>query len=99
MSDWGGSHSAVASMYSGNDLIEPGGNPNEVINATTQTAPTINISGLSHGGTVVIKAFSLRGGRGRVVAGSWRASAASKRPTPTASPADSASWDSIRMRS
>ena len=46
MSDWGGSHSAVASMYSGNDLIEPGGNPNEVINATKQSAPTIDLSGL-----------------------------------------------------
>lgn len=46
MSDWGGSHSAVASMYSGNDLIEPGGNPNEVINATKQVAPQIDVSGL-----------------------------------------------------
>ena len=46
MSDWGGSHSAVASMYSGYDLIEPGGNPNEVINATKQSAPTIDLSGL-----------------------------------------------------
>ena len=46
MSDWGGSHSAVASMYSGNDLIEPGGNPNEVINATKQVAPQIDLSGL-----------------------------------------------------
>ena len=46
MTDWGGSHSAVASMYSGNDLIEPGGNPNEIINATKQSAPTIDLSGL-----------------------------------------------------
>jgi hypothetical protein len=46
MSDWGGSHSAVASMYSGNDLIEPGGNPNEVINAIKQSTPQIDVSGL-----------------------------------------------------
>ncbi|SOD73590.1 beta-glucosidase [Jatrophihabitans sp. GAS493] len=46
MSDWGGSHSAVASMYSGNDLIEPGGNPNEVINATKQVTPQFDLNGL-----------------------------------------------------
>jgi beta-glucosidase len=46
MTDWGGNHSAVASMYSGNDLIEPGGNPNEVLNATKQSAPQIDVSGL-----------------------------------------------------
>ncbi|SDJ26907.1 beta-glucosidase [Frankineae bacterium MT45] len=46
MSDWGGSHSAVASMYSGNDLIEPGGNPNEVINAAKQVTPQLDINGL-----------------------------------------------------
>ncbi|MFJ7949158.1 glycoside hydrolase family 3 protein [Streptomyces sp. NPDC096354] len=46
MSDWGGSHGALTSMYAGNDLIEPGGNPAEVINAIKQVAPAIDISGL-----------------------------------------------------
>lgn len=46
MSDWGGSHGALTSMYAGNDLIEPGGNPAEVINAIKQVAPAIDVSGL-----------------------------------------------------
>jgi len=46
MSDWGGSHSAVASMYSGNDLIMPGNSPDDVITATKKVDPTIDITGL-----------------------------------------------------
>ncbi|TXS39098.1 glycoside hydrolase family 3 protein [Streptomyces sp. OR43] len=46
MSDWGGSHGALTSMYAGNDLIEPGGNPAEIINAIKQVAPAIDVSGL-----------------------------------------------------
>lgn len=46
MSDWGGSHGALTSMYAGNDLIEPGGNPAEVINAIKQVAPTTDVTGL-----------------------------------------------------
>jgi beta-glucosidase-like glycosyl hydrolase len=46
MTDWGGSHGATATMYAGNDLIMPGGNPDEVINATKKVQPTIDISGL-----------------------------------------------------
>src|SRR4051794_5618633 len=46
MSDWGGSHSPTGSMYSGNDLIEPGGNPDEVIDATKKVTPTIDVTGL-----------------------------------------------------
>ena len=46
MSDWGGSHSATASMYAGNDLIEPGGNPDEVIDATKKVTPTLDVTGL-----------------------------------------------------
>jgi beta-glucosidase len=46
MSDWGGSHSPVGSMYAGNDLIEPGGNPGEVIDATKKVTPTIDVTGL-----------------------------------------------------
>ena len=46
MTDWGGSHGAVATMYSGNDLIMPGNNPAEVINTLKQVAPTIDAAGL-----------------------------------------------------
>jgi hypothetical protein len=46
MSDWGGSHGATASMYAGNDLIMPGNNPDEVINAAKKVTPTIDVSGL-----------------------------------------------------
>ncbi len=46
MSDWGGSHSATATMYAGNDLIEPGGAPNDVITATHKVTAAIDINGL-----------------------------------------------------
>ena len=46
MSDWGGSHNPVATMYSGNDLIEPGGNPTEIAAATKKLVPTIDLDGL-----------------------------------------------------
>ncbi len=46
MTDWGGSHGAVATMYSGNDLIMPGNNPAEVIYATKKVPPTIDVAGL-----------------------------------------------------
>jgi beta-glucosidase-like glycosyl hydrolase len=46
MTDWGGSHGAVATMYSGNDLIMPGNNPGEVMTATTKIEPTIDVAGL-----------------------------------------------------
>ena len=46
MTDWGGSHGAVATMYSGNDLIMPGNNPGEVITATTKVEPTMDVAGL-----------------------------------------------------
>jgi beta-glucosidase-like glycosyl hydrolase len=46
MTDWGGSHGAVATMYAGNDLIMPGNNPDEVVNAAKQVTPTIDVSGL-----------------------------------------------------
>ncbi len=45
MSDWGGSHDTVATMYAGNDLIEPGNAPQNVINATIKVPPTIDVSG------------------------------------------------------
>ncbi|MCL1841517.1 MAG: glycoside hydrolase family 3 C-terminal domain-containing protein, partial [Propionibacteriaceae bacterium] len=39
MTDWGGSHDPIATMYAGNDLIEPGGAPqnieNNLVNNTT----------------------------------------------------------------
>jgi beta-glucosidase len=46
MTDWGGSHNPVATMYSGNDLIEPGGNPSEIINSIKKVPPTVDIDGL-----------------------------------------------------
>ncbi|MBD8059724.1 glycoside hydrolase family 3 C-terminal domain-containing protein [Cellulomonas sp. JH27-2] len=46
MSDWGGSHDTVATMYAGNDLIEPGNAPQNVINTTVKVPPTIDVSGL-----------------------------------------------------
>jgi beta-glucosidase len=46
MTDWGGEHGAVDTMYSGNDLIEPGGTPDEVISATKKVAPAIDVTGM-----------------------------------------------------
>jgi beta-glucosidase-like glycosyl hydrolase len=46
MSDWGGSHNPVASMYAGNDLIMPGNNANEIINNSIKVAPSIDVDGL-----------------------------------------------------
>ncbi|MET9500069.1 glycoside hydrolase family 3 N-terminal domain-containing protein [Streptomyces sp. NPDC006552] len=46
MSDWGGSQDATASMYSGNDLIEPGGSPSDIVDAAVQTPPTLDVTGL-----------------------------------------------------
>ncbi|WP_051267650.1 glycoside hydrolase family 3 protein, partial [Nakamurella lactea] len=46
MTDWGGNHNAVATMYAGNDLIEPGGNQAEIINNMKQVAPTIDYDGV-----------------------------------------------------
>ena len=46
MSDWGGSHDALATLYSGNDLISPGNAPQDVIDRLIKTEPTIELSGL-----------------------------------------------------
>ncbi|PZE88016.1 glycoside hydrolase family 3 N-terminal domain-containing protein [Curtobacterium sp. MCBD17_008] len=48
MTDWGAGPrtGATGVMYAGNDLIEPGGNPNEVLNALKKVDPTIDVSGL-----------------------------------------------------
>ncbi|WP_406835662.1 glycoside hydrolase family 3 protein [Streptomyces sp. AHU1] len=46
MTDWGGAHGATATMYSGNDLIEPGGRPSDIVDATVRTDPTIDVDGL-----------------------------------------------------
>ncbi|MFD0685978.1 glycoside hydrolase family 3 protein [Actinomadura fibrosa] len=46
MTDWGGAHGATDTMYSGNDLIEPGTNPDEVVTASKKVLPTIDVAGL-----------------------------------------------------
>ncbi|MER6702798.1 beta-glucosidase [Streptomyces fumanus] len=46
MSDWDGAHGATGTMYAGNDLIEPGGKPSDIVNATVKTAPVIDLNGL-----------------------------------------------------
>ncbi|MBO1330461.1 glycoside hydrolase family 3 protein [Streptomyces sp. VRA16 Mangrove soil] len=46
MTDWGGAHGATNTMYSGNDLIEPGGKPSDIVNATIKTAPVVDLNGL-----------------------------------------------------
>ncbi|WP_211289484.1 glycoside hydrolase family 3 protein [Luteimicrobium subarcticum] len=46
MSDWGGSHDATATMYAGNDLIEPGNAPQNIINAIIKQSPTIDVNGM-----------------------------------------------------
>lgn len=46
MSDWGGAHGATNTMYAGNDLIEPGGKPSDIVNATIKTAPVVDLNGL-----------------------------------------------------
>lgn len=57
MSDWGGSHNPVATMYAGNDLIEPGGNPTEITVATTKQAPKLDVTGLPVVAETSIPAF------------------------------------------
>jgi beta-glucosidase len=57
MSDWGGSHNPVATMYAGNDLIEPGGNPTEIASAIKQLTPTIDLDGLPAYSKIVFAAF------------------------------------------
>lgn len=46
MTDWGGSHDATATMYAGNDLIEPGNNPGDIIKTIRKAPPTIDVTGL-----------------------------------------------------
>ncbi|MFF7363750.1 glycoside hydrolase family 3 N-terminal domain-containing protein [Streptomyces sp. NPDC008125] len=46
MTDWGGAHGATGTMYSGNDLIEPGGRPADIVNATVKAAPAFDVDGL-----------------------------------------------------
>jgi beta-glucosidase len=48
MTDWGAGPrtGALGVMYAGNDLIEPGNNQAEIINAILKVAPTIDVSGL-----------------------------------------------------
>ena len=46
MSDWGGSHDALATLYAGNDLISPGNAPQDVIDRLLKAEPTLELSGL-----------------------------------------------------
>ena len=46
MSDWGGSHNPVATMYAGNDLIEPGNNPTEILANLKKVTPALDVTGL-----------------------------------------------------
>lgn len=47
MTDWTGIRAgAINTMYAGNDLIMPGGNPGEMINETIQRAPDLDVNGL-----------------------------------------------------
>ena len=58
MSDWGGSHNPVATMYAGNDLIEPGGNPTEIAANIKVVPPTLDVTGLPVLTTTVYTAFN-----------------------------------------
>lgn len=44
MTDWGGDHNPVASMYAGNDLIEPG--PSDILGTTIDNPPALDVDGL-----------------------------------------------------
>ncbi|RIJ76564.1 hypothetical protein D1871_11925 [Nakamurella silvestris] len=46
MTDWGGNHNALYTMYAGNDLIEPGNNQAEIYNAFLKAPATIDYNGL-----------------------------------------------------
>jgi beta-glucosidase-like glycosyl hydrolase len=57
MSDWSGSHNPVATMYAGNDLIEPGQRPTEISMNVRKTEPTLDITGLPVLAATVIPQF------------------------------------------
>lgn len=48
MSDWFAMNysSPIGMMYAGNDIVMPGNNPAQMINATARVAPSIDVSGL-----------------------------------------------------
>ena len=49
MTDWGGSHGAVNTMYAGNDLIMPGNTPSEIVNGIKKvTRPSTSRSACLH---------------------------------------------------
>ncbi len=59
MSDWGGSHNPVATMYSGNDLIEPGNKPGEILANLKKVTPVLDVTGLP----VLVTSTSAASGR------------------------------------
>ena len=47
MTDWGGVRAGIVNVqYAGNDLVEPGNAVNDVINASKQNPPQLEITGL-----------------------------------------------------
>ncbi|WP_213815455.1 glycoside hydrolase family 3 N-terminal domain-containing protein [Glaciihabitans sp. dw_435] len=60
MTDWGAGPrtGATGVYYSGNDLIEPGGNPDEVVTQIKKVAPTIDVSGLPEYSKLTYEAFN-----------------------------------------
>ncbi|MDR2930452.1 MAG: glycoside hydrolase family 3 C-terminal domain-containing protein [Propionibacteriaceae bacterium] len=69
LTDWGGNHSATASMYSGNDLIEPGDNSSDIAGSIMSVPPSIDVNGMPidsqtyvpWGDVTIIHAFKLNG--------------------------------------
>ncbi|MCR5775802.1 MAG: glycoside hydrolase family 3 C-terminal domain-containing protein [Lachnospiraceae bacterium] len=45
MTDWGGMHHVDEDLHAGNDLIMPGGNPQEVLSAVEDVAPSFSENG------------------------------------------------------
>jgi len=58
MSDWGGSHNPVATMYAGNDLIEPGNNPTEITSNIKKVVPGLDVTGLPLTSSVVFGSYN-----------------------------------------
>ncbi|CAL9363181.1 hypothetical protein SUDANB150_00699 [Streptomyces sp. enrichment culture] len=69
MSDWGGAHGAADTMYAGNDLIQPGDNPGEVVAASKKVQPPVDTTGLPQ---FTKKQVDLGDGRMRTLQYLWK---------------------------